>query len=179
MNRLTKKALLMDVNSTKIIKVSGYPENMLKQLPEDNVTDDGKVKIEIRMLSDGELNEAEDTALQGVSMNQQKLKLGSKKTGEIKRLKARGASDEEIAEKLEQDLDINVDVKQMKSFSKLADYKICAFALSVGNEKWTVDDVKKMPRGVPSQIADEAKKISTFVPTNKEDEGDLDNFRKE
>ena len=125
MNKLTKKALLMNTNDTKEIRVEGYKEEQLAELPDELVNDDGEVKLEIRPLNDGELTEIRSISMNGLNVSKEKLGQGN--VEKIKQMKSNGADDEEIAAELQNSMDIQVDINAMQESSTKADYKAAAF----------------------------------------------------
>lgn len=177
MNKLTKNALLMNTNDTKEIWVKGYKEEQLEDMPDELINEDGEVKVEIRPLNDGELTEIRSKSMEGLNISREKL--GKKNVKKIKQMKAQGASDQEIAAELEKSMDIEVDLNAMQKSGSEADYLTAAYGLSTGDEKWSIEEVKQLPPGVPKQIASEVRAISEFYTRNKKDEEDLKSFRGE
>lgn len=101
-------------------------------------------KVRLRSLTDGEFNEV-------------KL-LG------MKAIKASGVAGRE-------DVNIDLDIEALAENQYLGKALIAAYGLSVGNEKWSPADVKKLPVGSADQIAKEVLRITNIS------EDELDFFR--
>ena len=114
------------------------------------------VKLNIRPLSDGELTKLQVIEKKPYTMN---MKLNSKgKRGETKNTQ-----------------DMDVGMGEFTSSQAKAMYTAVAWSLSIDDDKFTVDDVRNLDKGVPELIFKEVVRISKL---NESDLSAIKNFRK-
>ena len=114
------------------------------------------VKLNIRPLSDGELTKLQVIEKKPYTMN---MKLNSKgKRGETKNTQ-----------------DMDVGMGEFTQSQSEAMYTAVAWSLSIDDDKFTVDDVRNLDKGVPELIFKEVVRISKL---NESDLSAIKNFRK-
>ena len=115
------------------------------------------VKLNIRPLSDGELTKLQVIEKKPYTMN---MKLNSKgKRGETNT----------------NTQDMDVGMGEFTSSQAKAMYTAVAWSLSIDDDKFTVDDVRNLDKGVPELIFKEVVRISKL---NESDLSAIKNFRK-
>ena len=116
-----------------------------------------KVKLNIRPLSDGELTKLQVIEKKPYTMN---MKLNSKgKRGETNT----------------NTQDMDVGMGEFTQSQSEAMYTAVAWSLSIDDDKFTVDDVRNLDKGVPELIFKEVVRISKL---NESDLSAIKNFRK-
>lgn len=148
-NKMSKENLLrmLDTTVEHTVKVEG-----------NSTIDADEITFELRPLSDGELSKEEAMLTKGVNVDTNSLNTQNMK--KIRRLRDKGASKKEIARKLQNELNADINVGKLSENEKNATYYVAAKALSVGDNEWSEKEVAKLPKGVPGSIANKARKIS-------------------
>ena len=162
MAKLTKNKLLRSLEDTKEVPIDGFPPD---------TGDDGVVTFDIRPLSDKEMSEAENLMVRGVDINPKNLT--SEKIKKIRKLREEGAGKKEIIKQVQDDFNAgNIDIARLQEQEREGTYLMVSYGLS-HDEKWTPEDVGKLPKGVPDKLADEIQEISEFESQDEEDEKNL------
>lgn len=149
--KLKKEDLLNTVNDTKDVDISGFPKN---------ISNDGIVTMTIRPLSDKELSQVEAKMLGSVSIDANKLNGGT--ASKFKKLKKEGLSNAQIAKQLKSIQGVSLDIQQFLTDAKEANYLKCSYGLTCDGNEWSIEDVGKLPKGVPDKISNEIDKLSDF-----------------
>ena len=102
-------------------------------------------KVLIRPLRDAEYSEIQDKILGGIK--------ATKSIDTSKLQKVKDADSDKAKAEMLQNLGLDIDVSKIQKLEKESTYLACKYGLSV-DEEWTMEDVGKLPPGVPKEISE-------------------------
>lgn len=145
---LTKQDILKSVEDSKEVEIKSL-----------------KGKVLIRPLRDAEYSEIQDKIFGGIK--------ATKSIDPSKLQKAKNADSDKAKAEILQNLGLDIDVAKIQKLEKESTYLACKYGLSVGDEEWTLEDVGKLPPGVPKEISEA---VFEYTGVDKLDE--VKKFRK-